>query len=156
VTHGVFGGTFTAPDAGDLGAHMDLVVVDGPNLFNVVAARLESAGRADQLKSYLIDWFDVDRLVLATVGAVHSPALGTISFHSRRPLGRGPYRFSSPETDAFWGRQGANPNSSCLVVDIPGDQQETYPFVCKDCGCKQEASTTSEKGVDTSITTYLL
>jgi hypothetical protein len=135
---------------------MDIIVVDGPNLYNVVGARLDGAAPAGRLKAYLAAWFDLDRLILATVGASHDPALGIVTFHSKRALGRGTYHLDPKETDLFWGRQGSNPNSSCELVDIPSEQQETYAFECKKCGHPQQQRSGSEKGVDTSITTYLL
>lgn len=135
---------------------MGIIVVDGPNLYNVVGARLDGVAAAGRLKPYLAAWFDLDRLILATVGASHDPALGIVTFYSKRALGRGTYHLDTKETDLFWGRQSSNPNSSCELVDIPGEQQETYAFECKKCGHPQEQKSGSEKGVDTSITTYLL
>lgn len=135
---------------------MDLIVVDGPNLYNVVGARLEAEAQPDRLKRYLCDWFDLDRVVFATLGEQSDPHLGIVGFHSKRPLGRGGYHLKQEETDLFWGRQGGNPNTSCKLVDIPGAHQETYSFDCKNCGLAQQHRSGSEKGVDTSITTYLL
>lgn len=132
---------------------MDLVVVDGPNVFNSVAAKLAGISDDLTLRSYLLDWLDLDRLVLATIGVDADPELGVVIFHSRKGLGRGPSRI---DADRFWGRQGANRNSSCMLVDIPGHQIETYPFQCSKCGEDNTASTQSEKGLDTSIATYLL
>lgn len=135
---------------------MDLIVVDGPNLFNTVGHRLQRDGSKEQLLSYLCTWFDLDRLILATVEASENPALGIVIFHSRRALGTGSYRLDQQTQDSFWGRQGAAPNTSCIVVDIPGEQNETYEFDCKHCGKANTTTTKSEKGVDTTITTYLL
>jgi hypothetical protein len=56
----------------------------------------------------------------------------------------------------FWGRQGSNPDTSCTLIDLTGNQQETYPFECEKCQHRNEAKTTSEKGIDTAITTHLL
>jgi hypothetical protein len=133
---------------------MDLVVVDGPNVFNCVASKLTGGPTEGSLRSYLADWFDLDRFVLATIGVDADPALGVVIFHSRKPLGRDKYRFD--DSDEFWGRQGANPNSSCVLVDFPGSQTETYAFACSNCGVDNQAVTRSEKGLDTTITTYLL
>jgi hypothetical protein len=135
---------------------MDIIVVDGPNLYNVVGARLDGAATAGRLKAYFSAWFDLDRLILATVGASYDPSLGIVTFHSKRALGRGAYHLDVKETDLFWGRQGSNPNSSCVLVDIPGEQQETYAFKCDNCNHQQQQRSSSEKGVDTTITTYLL
>lgn len=135
---------------------MDLVVVDGPNLFNTVGQRLQREGSKEELLTYLCKWFDLDRLVLATVEASENPDLGIVIFHSRRPLGTGSYRLDQQTQDTFWGRQAAATNTSCIVVDIPGEQNETYEFDCKHCGEANTTTTRSEKGVDTTITTYLL
>jgi len=135
---------------------MDLIVVDGPNLFNTVGQRLQGDGSKEQLVTYLCKWFDLDRLILATVEASENPNLGIVIFHSRRPLGAATYRLDQQKQDSFWGRQGAAPNTSCIVVDIPGEQNETYEFECKHCHAQNTATTKSEKGVDTTITTYLL
>lgn len=135
---------------------MDLIVVDGPNLFNTVGQRLQADGSKEQLVTYLCKWFDLDRLILATVEASENPDLGIVIFHSRRPLGAASYRLEQQMQDSFWGRQGASPNTSCIVVDIPGEQHENYEFECKQCHAQNTATTKSEKGVDTTITTYLL
>src|SRR5258706_8909607 len=102
---------------------MDLVVVDGPNLFNSIVTALSSNADEKTLRAYFACWFDVDRLVLATIGAMEDPQLGVVIFHSRKPIGKKSCRLEPQDADAFWGRQGTNPNTSCILVDIPGGQQ---------------------------------
>ncbi|HEY3237575.1 MAG TPA: NYN domain-containing protein, partial [Polyangiaceae bacterium] len=135
---------------------MDLVVVDGPNLYNDVASSLLGTWSDGDLTAYLLEWFDMDRLVLATLNLEAPPKLGVVIFHSHKALGRDPYRIKQEQLDAFWGRQGTNPDASTYLVEIPGEQQETYLFKCKSCAVDNSTNTTSEKGIDTSITTYLL
>lgn len=140
---------------------VDLVVVDGPNLFNAVAGRINID--ADLLQLYLEECFDIDLLALASLGPnstpfqpVASPRLGIVIFHSRKPLGRGAYYLSDRRTDTFWARQGSNPNTSTFAIDIPGDQQDTFIFECSRCQHPNEVTTRAEKGIDTSIATYLM
>lgn len=121
------------------GSGMDLVVVDGPNLFNRVGELLaeEAAGSdAPFLSRYLSDFFDVDRLVAASIGCPPAMRLGLVIFHSAKALGRGTWRLS--DSDAFWTRQGLAPECSSLLVSIPG-----------------APTGEGEKGVDTAITSYL-
>lgn len=140
---------------------MDLVIIDGPNLFNTVASRLD----VDQtvLTLYLEECFDMDLLALASLGLGFGafgsdahPRMGIVIFHSRKPLGRGSYYLSDRKTEAFWARQGCNPDTSTFAVDIPGDQQDTFTFECSKCRHINEVTTRAEKGIDTSITTYLM
>lgn len=130
-----------------------LVVVDGPNVYNDVvrffASNRDSADAwavpDEVVARYYREWFDIDRLVAATLGDVHEmdpwDDLGIIIFHSRKALGSdtGPGRLKGgEETPSFWARQGANPMTSCMLVDIPGAPQGP------------------EKGIDTSIVVHLL
>jgi uncharacterized LabA/DUF88 family protein len=99
-------------------------------------------------------WFDVDRLVRATLNTEASdPKLGTVIFHSLKALGRDAFRIS--DASGFWGRQGANPNTSCIVIDIPGEQREALAGECPSCHGAVQIQSVSEKGIDTGITTYL-
>ena len=140
---------------------MDLVIVDGPNLFNTVASRINVDEKL--LKVYLEECFDIDLLAFASLDPDYAsldpiahPRMGIVIFHSRKPLGRGSYYLSDRKTDSFWARQGSNPNTSTFAVDIPGDQQDTFTFECSECGHTNEVTTRAEKGIDTSITTYLM
>jgi hypothetical protein len=42
-----------------------------------------------------------------------------------------------------------------MLVDVPGEQRETYRFDCKKCGHANEAPSRGEKGVDNAMTVYL-
>jgi hypothetical protein len=132
---------------------MDLIVVDGPNLYNMVANQLATYGEG--AKTYLLDWFDIDRLVIAATGLAAAPAMGTVVFHSELALGRGAARLTADETDRFWARQGANPDTSTMLVSLPGRQRERQEVSCEKCQAKVMTETRGEKGVDTSIVTYL-
>jgi hypothetical protein len=110
-----------------------LVVVDGPNLFNDVCRCLAPSGTAPEAKAlvleYLRDYFDVDRLVDATlstcgVGVDPQGDLGTVIFHSQKALGDDPIRIAGTKAiTAFWNRQGSAPNTSSMLVDVPGAKQ---------------------------------
>lgn len=125
-----------------------LVLVDGPNLYNDVGRLLSpfmekrSLG-ADRSAQYYGAWFDVDRLVAATLHPAHEPNswqdMGTVIFHSRKGVGapKSPYSIQGDAVLDFWARQGSNPGTSTVLVDIPGSRQG------------------SEKGIDTSIVVYL-
>jgi len=43
---------------------MDLIVVDGPNLFNATGSALKDVEESI-LKAYLLSWFDMDRFILS-------------------------------------------------------------------------------------------
>lgn len=137
---------------------MDLVVIDGPNLFNTIASKLDADDEV--LTFYLEECFDVDLLVVASLKALAGrsarPRMGIVIFHSRKPLGRGAYYLADRKTETFWARQASNPDTSAFTVDIPGDQQDTFAFQCSKCGYANEVATRAEKGIDTSITTYLM
>jgi uncharacterized LabA/DUF88 family protein len=138
--------------------NVDLVVIDGPNLFSRVAEIVRAvAGDAAVAHEYMSDWFDVDRFVYETLDFGSAPHLGIVVFHSLRTLGReSSARISgNDKVDAFWARQAALPNTSCIVVDIPGDQQDTFHFECSKCKEANHVKSGTEKGVDTSIATYL-
>jgi hypothetical protein len=69
---------------------MDLVVIDGPNLFNAVASRI--VAEPELLRLYLEECFDMDRLAIASLAAANKhgapPRMGIVIFHSLKPLGR--------------------------------------------------------------------
>ena len=120
-----------------------LVVVDGSNLVNEIGRYL--SGVADPAATspahsqrYLLEWFDADRFVQATLGSRRvNPItdLGIVLFRSRKALGTEPYYVPGGEKlDEFWQRQGSNPATSAFLVDLPGPR---------------------EKGLDTSIVVYL-
>lgn len=142
---------------------MDLVIIDGPNLFNTVASKISKID-VDQtlLKPYLEECFDMGLLALVSLDLAPgqfkpaAPRMGIAIFHSRKHLGRGSYYLAAPQTEAFWARQGSYPDTSTFLVDIPGDQQDTVAFECSKCQHPNEVTTRAEKGIDTSITTYLM
>jgi len=127
---------------------MDHVVVDGSNLYNMVAKQLDPIG--ERAKSYLSHWFDIDRFVMAATRFESPPGMGTVVFHSTNALGRSGSRLSQEESDAFWGRQGRNPDTSTMQVTLPGKQRETTEVTCE-CGRTHQAETRGEKGVDTTV-----
>lgn len=135
---------------------MDLVVVDGSNVVNSVGAFVAETDVDDAgLRAYLHGWFDIDRLVMATI-RTGRPLLGTVIFHSYKMPGKGRYRFKQSDVDAFWGRQASNPHASCIAVEIPGTQRESASFTCTHCGRENaDVEARSEKGIDTAITAYL-
>lgn len=122
-----------------------LVVVDGHNVYNDIGRFFESADRS-KLHAYVRDWFDFDRLVSATLGTTLAldpwRDLGIVLFHSRRALGKGAdkdaYSIGGGEASAaFWARQGAAPNTSAMLVEVPG------------------ARSGKDVGMDVSIAVYL-
>jgi hypothetical protein len=133
---------------------MDLVVVDGPNLLNSAGAILAREFPSGEVRRYLQTWFDIDRFLAASLKLKDAPTLGIVVFHSTKAVGRSSFRLEKPMP--FWGRQGSNPNTSCTLVDLSGTQQDTYLFECESCHQSNTARTTSEKGIDTAITTHLL
>lgn len=136
---------------------MDLVLVDGANVYNSVASHLaENAGSAKtEIREYFLHWFDLDRFAKETLHTSSDPALGIVAIHSNKPLGAGDYRIKDQDLTAFWGRQAGAPNTSCMLVDVPGEQRETYRFECKKCNHPNEALSTGEKGVDNAMTVHL-
>jgi uncharacterized LabA/DUF88 family protein len=151
--------------------HIELIVVDGPNLYNSVARCL--ARETDQVsaRDYLKRYFDIDRFTIATIRRSNIdryviPRLGIVIFHSARRLGSDKtVKLMDREVTDFWARQGAIPFCSTELVALPGTQEELTEAVCPTCDetilcqkCHQPARVAErrEKGVDTSITTYLL
>jgi len=137
-----------------------LVLIDGPNLFNDVDRVLEkSTDPADTLRrAYFTNWFDVDRVVEATISQ-HVPdyrllGLGVVIFHSDKALGRSAARLLQPATDTFWGRQSSAPGVSTILVSVPG-QQPDKTTTCPHCEKEVPVEPRGEKGVDTSMVTYL-
>ena len=126
-----------------------IVLVDGPNLMNAVfrffAAADSQLGPVTVRHEYFRDWFDIDRLVQATLPEERRinpfTDLGIITVHSRNSIGKkekAPYRIEGGETsEAFWYRQGSNPCSSTLQVTLP------------------QKSNGQEAGVDVALATYL-
>lgn len=142
---------------------MDLVLVDGPNLFGSVGRHLEKSlpqTAHTRIGEYLSGWFDIDRLVRQTLLRANpnepESTLGTVIVHSNRQLGKDTFKLEAgAAVSAFWGRQAALPNTSSLVVDVPGDQQEQYPFKCDGCGTENRAKSSGEKGVDSTMIVYM-
>lgn len=136
---------------------IDLIVVDGPNAFNIVARESRSIANGDELfvGQYLREWFDFDRLLYQTLGSSEEPPRGLWLVHSSKPLGGGGYRLKQSETEAFWRRQVSISGCVESEVTIPGEQTETHPFACSACGADNEGKSTSEKGVDASVITHL-
>lgn len=121
-----------------------LVVVDGANLVNDLGRSLAEAtpSKADRSvqERYYREWFDIDRLVTATLGAELRldtwKDLGITLFHSLRAPGEegSVYRLEGKETLPFWARQGMAPNTATQLIQVPGPK---------------------EKGVDTAIVVHL-
>jgi hypothetical protein len=116
-----------------------LVVVDGHNVFNDVGRVFE--GHDEKTLAYVRDWFDVDRLVNASLGQdvrLNSWSdLGIVVFHSNKRLGNGTYSLAGEATGEFWARQGAAPNTAAMLVEVPG------------------ARSGKDVGMDISIAVYL-
>lgn len=137
------------------GTYVEVVVVDGPNLYNSLGKVLRRSPHANLLSEYFLHWFELHRFVAATLGCSDPASLGITAFHSDKPLGSGPYRLPNNDADSFWARQGSLPNCSTWLVAIPGEQRETHAGECE-CGKEVKTQSTSEKGIDTTITTHLL
>jgi uncharacterized LabA/DUF88 family protein len=150
---------------------LDLIVVDGPNLYNSIARFLTREIKQATPRDYIKMCFDIDRLTAATIkpskaAFPFTPRLGIVIFHSFKQLGSDKtVKLTDTDVRAFWARQGANPFSSTELVALPGSQEELTEAVCPNCEekvicqqCNQPARMAErrEKGVDTSITTYLL
>ena len=137
-----------------------LVLIDGPNLLNDVDRYLTPAVKPEPnaLRQYFLRWFDIDRLVHDTIGQTipdyRLNGLGVVVFHSEKPLGRSSVRIAQPEADRFWGRQASGPGTSTVLVTVPGTQAEKT-INCPHCSKEHVAEVKSEKGVDTSMVTYL-
>lgn len=134
----------------------DLIVVDGPNLYNRVAeviARLPSAVKAPSVGAYFSDWFDFDRLLYAALKPEEEawpPAQGIHLVHSERPLGRQESR--QQVTRSFWTRQARWPGCRDRNVHFPIEDVEQLEFVCA-CGRSNKEKVTREKGVDATVIT---
>jgi hypothetical protein len=123
-----------------------LVLIDGPNVCNDIARFLTKQlpnTEPELRRSYFRNWLDIDRLVGATLGpdlrVDPIRDLGTVILHSRKGIGAkdSDYSIHGDDVISFWGRQGANPCTATMLVDIPG------------------ARAGAEKGIDTSIVVYL-
>jgi uncharacterized LabA/DUF88 family protein len=135
---------------------IDLVMVDGPNLFGTVGTFLErniAPEHRNDLRLYMADWFDFDRLVLRTLGEPNAPTLGIVLVHSNKHLGKDSFKLSDPSK--FWGRQSSNPGTSSLVVALAKDDQEHYQFECSKCGESNQCKSVHEKGVDSTMIVYM-
>ena len=145
---------------------MDLIIVDGPNLYNSAARFVAKQVNAEVARAYMKSWFDVDRLCAATTEHEVPPRLGTVVFHSKKALGGSKnVQLKQQEVVEFWARQGSNPFCSTEIVELPGMQEEVTEAVCPTCDAKLSCPACKtpgrveerrEKGVDTAITTYLL
>jgi hypothetical protein len=104
-----------------------LVVVDGHNVFNDAGRLLAQrpGAKKEDLQAYFAVYFDIDRLISANL-ASELPMdavsdLGSVIFHSQKKIGGGePYALDGQDVAAFWSRQGAAPNTSTLLVEVPG------------------------------------
>lgn len=137
---------------------MDLVLVDGPNVFNSLARFLEAeVGDAHRslLPEYFLVWFDFDRLVLKALGTGSPPTLGIVLFHSNRALGRGASRLDQAGVRTFWARQAGNFDTSDVTVDVPADQREVYEFPCATCNAPNSCTVSGEKGVDSAMIVHM-
>jgi uncharacterized LabA/DUF88 family protein len=135
-------------------ATWDLVVVDGPNLYNIVSRALGAFDYALR-KEYVGRWLDFDRLIVASQPA-ENPPLGTVFFHSGRHLGsKKTVRLEDREVVEFWARQGSNPYCSTEAVVLPGTQEDLIQSTCEACGALGQSREVREKGVDTAITSFM-
>ena len=139
-----------------------LVLIDGPNLFNDVDRWFAaSVAPHDAIRrQYFRDWFDIDRLVSATIERqgfqkYATEGLGVVVFHSDKPVGRSSVRLVQPEADTFWGRQAQGRGISTVQVTVPGYQPERSDGVCPTCSTSVSLELKTEKGLDTSMVTYL-
>ena len=139
------------------GEHMDLVLIDGPNVFNSLARHLAAKGgdNAGFLREYFLEWFDFDRLVLKAIGDQTPPALGIAIFHSSKALSRGATRLEGDDCRRFWARQAGNYDTSDMIIDIPADQREVYEFECSKCAEKNCTQVAGEKGVDSAMIVHM-
>lgn len=137
---------------------MDLVLVDGPNVFNSVARFLEAKvddTYRDLLAAYFLEWFDFDRVVLKALGTGSPPTLGIVLFHSSRALGKGARRLDGSTVRGFWARQAGNFDTSDVIVDVPADQREVYEFPCSSCKAQNSCTVSGEKGVDSAMIVHM-
>lgn len=138
---------------------IELAVVDGPNMFNRVGSLLQKTldvRLRDDIKPYLVEWFDLDRMLKWHLDvAPGPPALDTSIVYSERLLGRDRYRLSQDETHRFWRRQAALPGCRSVPIIIPKDHQEEYDGTCAKCGTHVELRSTGEKGVDVAVASEL-
>jgi uncharacterized LabA/DUF88 family protein len=137
---------------------IELAVVDGPNLFNRVGSLLRKTlddRLRDDIKPYLVDWFDLDRMLMWHLDLAPAPALDTRIVYSERALGHDPYRLSQEETRRFWRRQAALPGCHSVPISIPTDHQEVYDGACAKCGTPVELRSKDEKGVDVAVASEL-
>ena len=116
-------------------------MVDGHNVFNDLGRIVE--GDRQRLLAYVRDWFDLDRLVNASLGqdVRLNPwqDLGVVVFHSRKRLGDqgAVYSLGGEDAQRFWARQGAAANTAAMLVEVPG------------------APSGKDVGMDISIVVYL-
>jgi hypothetical protein len=110
-----------------------VVVVDGPSLANDVGRYLAesapSSATPEVQRAYFTNWFDIDRLVAATLGASLRldplKDLGVLIVHSHRGVGAPGtvYSVDDPKVaELFWARQGGAPGASTLLVNIKGTE----------------------------------
>lgn len=133
-------------------AEYDLVVVDGPNLYNRIAESLPepAPGLDDDRVTYLASWFDIDRLLAAALSASSwPPPHGVALVHSDHPLGRTPLRLDQKQTAAFWSRQARLPGCRDVPVRFLREELEEFETKCEQCGHHQRhIAVRGEKGVD--------
>lgn len=139
-----------------------LVLIDGPNTFNDVDRWFERSGAPHDAirRNYFRDWFDLDRLVYIAIERngiedFRAKGLGAVIFHSAKAVGRNAVRLGGEDADRFWGRQASAPGMSTVLVTVPGEQPERSTGICPQCQKTVNVTSTTEKGVDTSMVTYL-
>jgi len=140
------------------GVTIELAVVDGPNMFNRVGSLLRKTlddRLQNDIKPYLLEWFDLDRMLMSHLDVAPAPALDTRIVYSERALGHDPYRLSQEETRRFWRRQAALPGCHSVPINIPTDHQEVYDGACAKCGTHVELRSKDEKGVDVAVASEL-
>lgn len=134
-----------------------LVAIDAPNVFNSVVRILRDAEHPPEaIVDYMRDGFDFDRLIGA--GPLDSVEvgrdLGIVLFHSNKKVGPPWCSFDGKHAAGFWGRQAQNPQTSTMLVDVPGVQGKRTEK-CTHCDNDLIITQSTEKGVDTSLTVFL-
>jgi hypothetical protein len=91
---------------------LDLVVIDGPNLYNSVVRYLTRENDQATAKAYIRTCFDIDQFTAAIIRhrkevVFFTPQRGIVIFHSSHRLGsEKTVKLIDREVIEFWARQG--------------------------------------------------
>ena len=129
-----------------------IVLIDLPNIFNRIVS--ESKRPFSQMKQYFLEWIDMG-LLAASVNPNPNGTIGTYIFYSDRAMGGKTSKINQTELAAFAARQNLISQVSAIDVGIPGNQCESYSFECISCKTLQEGNLLLEKGIDSTLITYL-